>query len=152
MPCQEHMKCPNCGVKLLLCECRGPYLEGSSAVQWEEGAVATARSSSFYNARQGEPRNGWTKVTSLVICGEGDPLPFPFFSASTAVPTSLFGEAGSWLQKLCLEYVDAAPLARHWFALTVTQTSLHIGLSRYHLQTQSFQLVLLSLLTTDVPT
>lgn len=92
------MKSPNCGVKLFLCECRGPRLEWSSAVQWEEGRLAvksvTARPPSFHNDRQWVPRNIWTKVASLAIYGEGDVL-FCFFPPRAwQVPTLLFGEAG----------------------------------------------------------
>lgn len=167
------MKSPNCGVKLFLCECRGPRLERSSAVQREEGRLAgksvTARPPSFHNARQWVPRNIWTKVASLAIYGEGDVL-FCFFPqrawqcppcclgrqglpmAAEKHQSSKQSSSGSWLQKLCLGYVTAAPLARHWFALTVTQSTLYLGLCMYPLRTQTFQLDFLSLLTTNVPT
>lgn len=59
MTCQEQMTCPNCGVKLLLCECRRPHLEGSNAVQWDEERlenskfVAVRFPSSYNTGQQG---------------------------------------------------------------------------------------------------
>lgn len=83
MTCQEHTKCPNCGGKLFLCECRGPHLEGSSAVQWDEERLGhskfvVVRSSSSYNTGQ--------QVGRETCCSPSD---------SVAIPTLLWGRQGS---------------------------------------------------------
>lgn len=92
MTCQEHMKCPGCGVKLFLCEFRGPHLEGSRAVQWDEERLGdnkfvAVRSPSSYNTRKQVGRETCC-VVFLRQCR----------SAHLAV-----GEAGSWLVKFLKE-------------------------------------------------
>lgn len=86
MTCQEHMKCPNCGVELFLCECRGPHLEGSSAVQWDEerqgqSKFVAIRSSSSYNTGQWVRRETCYSVVFLRQCSNAH---------------LVVGEAGSW--------------------------------------------------------
>lgn len=139
MTCQEHMKCPNCGVKLFLCECRGPHLEGSSAVQWDEGRLGHGQQ--ICGCEVPQLLQHWAEG------GEGDLLFCCFPQTVQQCPPCCGGD-----RELTAKVLPGVNHHRTPGMTLIGTDHCTACTVLYQWQTQSLQLDFLSLLTTDAPT